>query len=84
MRLQQPAMAVIPVQNAEGILFGHGVEAADNFFIRSRQYRSLIFFSFLRSGVSNNFGGWQGGQWRTDGDGGGNNLDDIGLHLMRC
>jgi len=75
-------MAVIPVQNAEGILFGHGVEAADNFFIGRRLYRGLIFFYFLRSGVSNNFGGWQGGQRRTDG--GGNYLDDIGLHLMRC
>jgi hypothetical protein len=33
--------------------------------------------------VSNNLGGWQGSQRRTDG-GGGNYLDDIGLHLMRC
>jgi|GEM_PF-5456505 len=76
-------MAVSPVRNAEGILFGHGVEAADNFFIR-RKYRSLFFFSFLRSGVSNNLGGWQGSQRRTDNGGGGNYLDDIGLHLMRC
>jgi|GraSoi_2013_20cm_1033751.scaffolds.fasta_scaffold327592_1 hypothetical protein len=50
-------MAVIPVQNAEGILFGHGVEAADYFFIRRRLYRGLFVFYFLRPGVSNNFGG---------------------------
>ncbi len=75
-------MAVIPVQNAEGILFGHGVEATYNFIRWRRQYLDLFVFYFLRSGVSNYFGGWQGGQRRTDG--GDNYLDDIGLHLMRC
>ena len=74
-------MAVIPVQNAEGILFSHGVEAADDLFIR-RQYRGLFFLFFFRSGVSDNFGSWQDGQRRADG--GDIYLDDIGLHLMRC
>src|ERR1700754_4007282 len=79
-RLQQPTMAIIPVRNAEGILFGHRVEAANNFFRRRGQYSGLFFFYLLRSGVPNNFGGWQGGQWRTDDNGGGDYLDDIGLH----
>jgi len=77
-------MTVIPVQDAEGKLFGHSVKAADNFFIRGRRQNGLLFFSFLRAGVSDNFGSWQGGQRRADDDRGGDYLDDIGLHLMRC
>lgn len=75
-------MAVVPVRNAEGILFGHSVQATDNFFIGRWQYRGLIFLYFFRSRMADNFSSWQNGQRRADG--GGDYVNDTGLHLMRC
>ena len=81
--LQKTAVAVGPVRHAERMLFRHSVQSLDHFFRRGRRYWCLVFFSLSRAGMSDDFsGGWQGGQLRADG--GGNYLDDIGLHLMRC